>query len=170
LLGALLLLLCSALLAFVGPPLEADAMWAPGPAGLSRPLYLMSPGARHLSAIASFAACGAYCAWLWSGGRRSLPMKTWRLALSTAAGKPVSVLAALVRYLACWTGPALAIGGYIALQPLGYGRWASVALAFNYAWAFLDRDRQFFQDRVAGTRLIMDGSPGAGAAASDRGR
>ncbi len=68
----------------------------------------------------------------------------------------------MLRYLACWAGPALAIGGYVALQPTGYGRWASLALAFNYVWALLDRDRQFFQDRVAGTRIVTDGSPRAG--------
>jgi uncharacterized RDD family membrane protein YckC len=169
LLGALLLLVGFALLAIVGPPVGPDAMWTPGPAGMSKPLYLMSPGARHVSAIASFAACGAYCAWLWSGGRRSLPMSTWRLALSTAAGQPVGVPAAMVRYLACWAGPALAISCYLALQPVGYGRWALVALAFNYACALLDQDRQFFQDRVAGTRLIMDSGPFAGHAAHDPG-
>ena len=162
LLGALLVLVGFALLALVGPPVEPHPPPVPDSAGMSRPLYLMSPAARHLSAIVTFGACGVYCGSLWSGGRRSLPMKTWRLTLSTTAGEPVGVLAAIVRYLACWAGPALAIGGYAALQPVGYGRWASVALAFNYAWALLDRDRQFFQDRVAGTRLVMDGSQRAG--------
>jgi uncharacterized RDD family membrane protein YckC len=169
LLGALLVLVGFALLALVSPPVEPDAMRIPGPAGTSKPLYLMSPAARHLSAIATFAACGAYCGSLWSGGRRSLPMKTWRLALSTAAGQPVGVPAAMVRYLACWAGPALAIGCYLALQPLGYGPWALLALAFNYAWALLDRDRQFFQDRVAGTRLMMDGRSRAGHASNGPG-
>jgi uncharacterized RDD family membrane protein YckC len=167
LLGALLVLVGFALLALVGPPVEPDAMRARDLAGPSKPLYLMSPAARHLSAIVIFASCGAYCGLLWSGGRRSLPMKTWRLALSTTAGQPVGVPAAMLRYLACWAGPALAIGGYVAVHPAGYGRWAVVALAFNYVWALLDRDRQFFQDRVAGTRLITDGGVGAGHAAND---
>jgi len=162
LLGALLILVGFALLALVGPPVGLDPTRVPDRGGISKPLYLMSPAARHLSAVVIFAACGAYCGSLWSGGRRSLPMKTWRLALSTTAGEPVGVPAAMLRYLACWAGPALAIGGYVALQPTGYGRWASVALAFNYAWALLDRDRQFFQDRVAGTRIVTDGSPRAG--------
>ena len=166
LLGALLVLVGFALLAVVSPPLELSATRVPG--GTSKPLYLMSPAARHLSAIVTFVACGVYCGSLWSGGRRSLPMKTWRLALSTAAGQPVGVPAAVLRYLACWTGPALAIGGYVILQPAGYGRWALATLAFNYAWALLDRDRQFFQDRVAGTRLIADGGIRAEHAASDR--
>ncbi len=161
LLGALLILVGFALLALVGPPLESHRTPVPD-SGMSKPLYLMSPAARHLSAVVIFAACGAYCGSLWSGGRRSLPMKTWRLALSTTAGEPAGMPAAMLRYLACWAGPALAIGGYVALQPTGYGRWASLALAFNYVWALLDRDRQFFQDRVAGTRIVTDGSPRAG--------
>lgn len=169
LLGALLVLVGFALLALVSPPAELDPTRVPRPAGMSKPLYLMSPAARYLSAVVTFAACGAYCSWLWSDGRRSLPMKTWRIALSTVAGQPVGLPTAMLRYLACWAGPALAISCYLALQPVGYGRWALVALAFNYAWALLDRDRQFFQDRVAGTRLMMDGGTPAGHAANGPG-
>jgi hypothetical protein len=119
----------------------------------------MSPAARRLSAAVLFAACGVYCGSLWSGGRRTLPMRTWRLWLCTATGQPVAVPAATLRYLACYAGPALAIGSYLALAPWGYGRWAALPLAFNYAWALVDRDRQFLQDRVAGTRLVVDGGP-----------
>jgi hypothetical protein len=119
----------------------------------------MSAAARRLSAAVIFAACGVYCGWLWSGKRRTLPMKTWRLALRTATGEPVGQPTAALRYLACWTGPALAIGAYAAVEPLGYSRWALLPLAFNYAWALVDRDRQFFQDRLAGTRLMVDARP-----------
>jgi hypothetical protein len=28
-------------------------------------------------------------------------------------------------------------------------------LAINYAWALVNSDRQFLQDRVAGTRLVL---------------
>ena len=154
LVGALLFLVGFALLPAVSP--AADSM--PTPTGASRALYMMSPAARRLSAIALFAASGVYCAWLWSSGRRTLAMRTWRLALRTAAGAPVGLPRAVRRYVACWAGPVLAIGGYVALQPLGHGRWALGALAFNYAWGLVDPDRQFFQDRVAGTQLIVEGS------------
>jgi hypothetical protein len=56
-------------------------------------------------------------------------------------------------------GPALAIGVYAAVEPLAYGRWAFFPLAFNYAWALVHRDRRFFQDRLAGTRLMVDAGP-----------
>lgn len=127
---------------------------APGTASGS--LYVMSPGARALSAIVSFAACTLYCAGLWSGGRRTLAMKTWHLELRTPEDRRPGVGRALRRYLACLAGPALAVAGYATLQPLGHGRWALVLLAFNYAWAIVDPDRQFLQDRLAGTRLVLD--------------
>jgi hypothetical protein len=118
------------------------------------PPYLMSPAGRAGSGAALFGVCGAYCVGLWSGGRRTLPMKTWQLWLRASDGRSVAVPAAIARYLACWVGPALALGAYAALQPFGYGRWAMAVLAVNYAWALVDRDHQFLQDRIAGTRLV----------------
>jgi hypothetical protein len=60
----------------------------------------------------------------------------------------------MLRYFACWIGPVFAIAGYLALAPLGHGRSALVLLAINYAWAFVDRDHQYLQDRIARTRLV----------------
>jgi uncharacterized RDD family membrane protein YckC len=37
---------------------------------------------------------------------------------------------------------------------LGHGRWAMALAAINYACAFVDRDRQYLHDRIAGTRLV----------------
>jgi len=119
-------------------------------------LYIMSPEARALSAAASFGACALYCAGFWCGGRRTLAMKTWHLALRTPEGAPVGAGRALLRYLGCLAGPALAIAGFAALQPFGYAPWALALLPFNYAWALVDPDRQFFQDRLAGTRLVLE--------------
>ncbi|HEX8010607.1 MAG TPA: RDD family protein [Casimicrobiaceae bacterium] len=157
LLGAILILVGFVLLPLVTPPAGPGS--APSSLGTPRPIYLLSPGARHLSAGVSFAVCGLYCCTLWSRGRRTLAMKAWRLALCTGARTPVGLPTAIVRYLAWWVGPTLAIASYLAVQPLGYGRWALWGLAFNYAWALLDRDGQFFQDRIAGTRLVL--GPGA---------
>jgi uncharacterized RDD family membrane protein YckC len=119
----------------------------------------MSAGARAVSAAASLAACAVYCASFWSGGRRTLAMKTWRLAMRGKDGAPVGLPRAALRYLACWAGPALAILCVVALQPFGHERWAAALLAFNYAWAIVDPDRQFLQDRLAGTRLVMEPCP-----------
>lgn len=155
LLTALLIGVGFALLPLVSPTPDPAAAPMPSRANADRSVYAIAPEARHLSAAVIFAVGGIYCGWFWSAGRRSLAMKTWRLALATASGGPVTVPTATLRYLACWVGPALAIASYQALEPLGYGRWASLLLAVNYAWAFIDRDRLFLQDRVARTRLVL---------------
>jgi uncharacterized RDD family membrane protein YckC len=153
LLAALLLLVGFALLPTVTP---ADAVTVTTfDAGAGQPLpYLMSRPARAISGAVLFGVCGAYCIGLWSGGRRTLPMKTWRLALRSTRGAPVSAQAAILRYFACWIGPVLAIAAYLALAPFGHGRWALALVAVNYAWAFVDRDREYLQDRIARTRLL----------------
>jgi hypothetical protein len=154
LLAALLLLVGFALLPIVTPT-DSVAFNALRDAGAGQPVpYLMSRPARAVSAALLFGVCGAYCVGLWSGGRRTLPMKTWRLALGRAGGAPVPPRTAVLRYFACWIGPAAAIAGYFALAPLGHGRWALALVAVNYAWAFVDRDRQYLQDRIARTRLF----------------
>jgi uncharacterized RDD family membrane protein YckC len=116
---------------------------------------LLRPVAQAISFGCLFAAFGAYCAWGWSDGRRTLPMKTWRLALESTRGAPASLPRAALRYIACWIGPGLAIAAYAGLRPQGHSRWAVALLALNYAWALVNSDRQFLQDRVAGTRLVV---------------
>ena len=81
-----------------------------------------------------FLVPGIYFSWLWSGGRQTLAMQTWKLALTDAQGAELSCARACLRYALAW--PALLL--------CGAGLW----------WAWLDPDRQFLQDRLAGTRLI----------------
>ena len=103
-----------------------------------------------------FAVLAAYFTWTWSAGRRTLPMKTWRLALVQAAdGAPLPPRSALMRYLATWIGPSLALGAYGALQPFGLGAHAAWLVGFNFLWAFVDPGRQFLHDRIAGTRIVV---------------
>jgi hypothetical protein len=157
-LTALLLAIGFALLPLVTPAAPAD----PGPAATLPPAhYLLTPAARAWSGAVLLAACGAYCIGLWSGGRRTLPMATWRLALRTAAGGEVPLRTAGLRFLACGIGPALSLAASIPLQPAGFGRWALGLLAVNYAWALVDPERQYLQDRIAGTRLVLRAAPRA---------
>jgi hypothetical protein len=154
LLAALLLLVGFALLPIVNPT-DRAAVSDLRDAVTGRPVpYLMSRATRAASGALLFGVCGAYCVGLWSGGRRTLPMKTWRIALRSARGAAVPPQTAALRYFACWIGPASALAGYLALAPLGHGRWALPLLAVNYAWALVDRDAQYLQDRIAGTRLL----------------
>jgi uncharacterized RDD family membrane protein YckC len=84
---------------------------------------------------------GAYFVWSWSAGRRTLPMRTWRLRLVDRQGRPPNARTAMVRFVAA----------AIALPLAGVALW----------WALFDRERLFLHDRVAGTRLLRDPPPPA---------
>jgi uncharacterized RDD family membrane protein YckC len=148
-------LLLAALALVVGFALLPVLTTTPSQPATERALPLLRPTAQAISFGCLFAVLGAYCAWGWSDRRRTLPMKTWRLALESKSGAPVSLSRAALRYVACWVGPGLAIAAYAGLRPLAYSRWAVTLLAVNYAWALVNSDRQFLQDRVAGTRLVV---------------
>jgi uncharacterized RDD family membrane protein YckC len=85
--------------------------------------------------------CGAYFMYCWVRSGQTLPMKTWRMKLVMASGEPVTMRAAFLRYVVAV--PATLLGAGIL-------------------WALLDRDRQFLQDRIAGTRIVrVPQAPGA---------
>lgn len=95
---------------------------------------------RHL--LQGWLACviGAYYVWFWTRGGQTLPMKTWRIRLVRAEGAgPVNTGRAIHRYV-------LALLGLLAA-------------GLGFAWALVDRDRQFLHDRLAGTALIDWRSP-----------
>jgi uncharacterized RDD family membrane protein YckC len=77
-------------------------------------------------------------------------MKTWKLALVDVNGRPPSVGRAIARYVAAWSGPAIALASYAAT----HSRVAALGLALPYVWALFDRERAFLHDRIAGTRLV----------------
>ena len=79
---------------------------------------------------------GVYFVWMWSHGRRTLAMKTWRLHLETEEGHPLSPGHAALRYF--WSWPCVLLGGI--------GLW----------WALADRDGRFLHDRLAHTRLVRE--------------
>ncbi len=101
-------------------------------AQLTNPAY-----ARPLTQMIGIAASAAYFAWQWHHSGQTLPMKTWRMRLETVDGMRVAVPRALLR-------ATLATAGYLLL-------------GISVIWAFIDRDRQFLHDRLAGTRLVVTG-------------
>ena len=117
---------------------------------------LIAPSAtgRLLSFVGLFAVLAAYFTWTWSEGRRTLPMKTWRLSLISAGGAPLTRRRAFARYLAAWIGPLAALIAYALLAPSGYGALTWPVAALNWLAAFVDPDRQFLHDRIAGTRVL----------------
>lgn len=116
--------------------------------------------------IAAFFAFGAYFSYFWvRGNGQTLAMKTWRIRLVRASGEPVRWSQALLRYLCSWMWflPAM-----LASSAFGLQRWPMVAVLGlgMLAWAmtiFLDPQRQFLHDRLAGTRLILLPPPGKNA-------
>ena len=101
-------------------------------------------------------AAGAYFVYCWTNSGHTLALKTWRMHVVTRDGRRVSVRTAVLRYLLAWGWflPALLVrtlsglhgkGETAALMAVGIAGWALTA--------FLDRDRQFLHDRLAGTRL-----------------
>lgn len=130
----------------------------PGHAGSATALTVPALPQRVALACMLFAILAAYCAWCWSGGRRTLAMKTWRLRLALAdRASALPARTALARYLAAWIGPALALAAYAVLHRHGLGAHATWLVAFNFLWAFVDPARQFLHDRIAGTRIVDAG-------------
>jgi uncharacterized RDD family membrane protein YckC len=145
-------------------------------------LPLVSPAAAHPSGpptlppwparvglfTVTFGVLAAYFIWCWTDGRSTLPQKTWHLRIVATDGAPPSRRSALARYLAAWIGPLAALIVYGVLQPRALGGHAAWLVALNYLWAFIDRDRQFLHDRIAGTRVVAES--GSGTNSRNRGQ
>ena len=79
---------------------------------------------------------GIYLVWSWTGERRTLPMRTWRMRLVDRRGQCPNLRSAITRYLVAVLGIA--------------------ACGVGLLWALIDPERQFLHDRIAGTRLALD--------------
>lgn len=157
-------LLLAAIVWLVG--LATVAVTSPG-IGSSHALAVPGLVARIASGACVFAVVGAFYVWSWTGGRRTLPMKTWRLVLERRDGRAVDLRCAVIRYLAAWIGPLAALAAYAALAPARYALHAGWLVAFNYLWALVDPDRQFLHDRIAGTRIVYRPPPLAAPAVAE---
>jgi uncharacterized RDD family membrane protein YckC len=126
-------------------------------------LYIFVTGNRQEPAYRAglmaflFLVTAAYFVHAWSGSGFTLAMKTWRIKVVKVGSARVPFRNAALRYLLAWGwfAPALALGALLDFHRLT--QWAAVLLLGLVAWgltAFLDKDRQFLHDRIAGTRLI----------------
>lgn len=105
-----------------------------------------------------FLVTGLYFTWCWRDSGHTLAMKTWRIKVVQPGHARLPWRTAIVRYLLawCWFAPALIVCAMFGLHAKGE---IAIALAIGIVvWAltaFLDKERQFPHDRLAGTRLIQ---------------
>jgi uncharacterized RDD family membrane protein YckC len=110
---------------------------------------------------------GVYFVWLWSTRGQTLAMQTWKIRLVGAAGGRVSQARALGRYVACccvWFGPATSISSVLHWSPTRSLGAVAVGIAGYALLALLEPDRQFWHDRLCGTRLVKAGATAPAAA------
>jgi uncharacterized RDD family membrane protein YckC len=96
------------------------------------------PGA--LEWLYLFLLLGIYFVWLWRRNGQTLAMQTWQLQLVDAqTGKKPSLTKCLLRYVLAWPSQLFILSGLGLL-------WV----------AFIDRERQFPHDRLAGTCIVYN--------------
>ncbi|MCL2021916.1 MAG: RDD family protein [Betaproteobacteria bacterium] len=76
-----------------------------------------------------------YFVWFWLHGGQTLAMRTWKIRIVDKDGGPLRPMQALFRYLAAW--------------------FSLICFGIGFFWRFVDPERQFLHDRLAGSRLVM---------------
>ena len=111
---------------------------------------------RHLLQDWLFLVLALYFIGFWIYGGQTLAMKTWHIRLVTRDGRKVRTVRAIGRFLLAWLWvlPGLALA-----WTLGARQWmlALIPAANFVLWMltiYLDPNRQFLHDRLAGTRLV----------------
>jgi uncharacterized RDD family membrane protein YckC len=115
-----------------------------------------SPLIIHGRQLVLFLGAGAYFVHSWTGSGHTLAMKTWRIKLVKVGFKTVPLKAAILRYIFAWgwVFPALLIGFLFKLSVKQEAAAFAIGIVAWGLTAFLDKDRQFLHDKLAGTRLI----------------
>lgn len=98
---------------------------------------------------------GLYFGWCWSKGQ-TLAMRTWKIRIVDRHGRPVGLLRAMFRYACSWVW-ALPPMAFVAPMHLPASGIAAAVLGWVALWALasqVQRDKQFWHDILAGTRLV----------------
>ena len=112
---------------------------------------------RHGLQVWLFLVMGFYFIWFWTHGGQTLAMKTWHIRLVAEDGKNLKTSRAIGRYVLGWLW---VLPGLVWALQLEDKNWITQLLPVTLnlvLWsltAFLDPDRRFLHDRLAGTRLI----------------
>jgi len=127
---------------------------------------------RHAQQAWLFLVLGLYFAWFWSHGGQTLAMKTWRIRVVDALGRPPGFWRAAWRYVLAWGWflPGLALAWALDVHA-ALMVWIPVANMVLWGLTiYLDPQRQFLHDRIAGTRLIRVEAASAKPAARQKRR
>jgi len=113
---------------------------------------------------------GVYFVTLWSRRGQTLAMQTWRIRVVTTAGERLGQGRALARYVAAccaWFAPATIAAAALHWPPARSLAAVAAGIAGYALLSLLEPDRQFWHDRLCGTRLV-DVGPADVAARSAR--
>lgn len=124
-----------------------------------------TPLFRHLGTALFFIVAAAYFIHAWTGSGFTLAMKTWRIKLVKVGYARVPWSTALLRHVLAWGWllPALFVSYTCKLSHGQTGMALAIGILVWALTVFLDRDRQFLHDKLAGTRLIQLPKPSKAA-------
>ena len=94
----------------------------------------LSPMLRFIFQLYLLLVTASYFIGYWLHGGQTLPMKTWHLRIVSTDGKPLGLKQACLRFLLALIG---------------------VGLGFGILWALFDRERLFWHDRMAKTKIVL---------------
>lgn len=116
-----------------------------------------TPLVEHMRQALAFLVLGAYFIHQWTREGQTLAMRTWRIKLVMPGHAFVPPKIAALRYLLSWMWvlPALVVNYTFGIAR-GQALYAIAAgIALWSLTAFLNKDRQFLHDKLAGTRLVQ---------------
>lgn len=116
---------------------------------------------RHAGQAWLFLILSLYFIWFWTHGGQTLAMKTWKVRLVASDGRAVPIARAVARYALAWLWilPGLAVASFTGVKGWGLVLIPAANIALWAATAFLDPQRQFLHDRIAGTKIIKSSLP-----------
>lgn len=111
---------------------------------------------RHALQVWLLVVITSYFIWFWTKSGQTLAMKTWRIRLVSIDGGKVGVKRAFVRYLIAWLWilPGLAFAWLAEARDWSLAIIPAANIVFWAMTIYLDPQRQFLHDRLAGTRVI----------------
>lgn len=117
----------------------------------------LAPGVKEIAIqFVLFIVAGVYFIYCWTDSGHTLAMKTWHIKLVKVGHKKVPVRSAVLRYLLAWGWvlPAIIVCWAFGLRGKEMALTVTIGVIGWSLTVFLDKDRQFLHDKLAGTRLI----------------